>query len=491
MQTQRQAGNHERRHASNPRQARSNCRLEARDGLVPPAGKGRGNGGLWEEVEEEVEKDVLEKLETEIITNTDFQTYKEDFNFAPLIAESISNMSKTFQYHVNPCSICSSLELPSLESLITKPLPTIANKFSSYRLYGVMMDFLCSLSLDEREQLSILEFLDRINEEEVQEAIMNDLEVSLKLTITGETLSFVRDETLNMLLFKYENRILNALYQYTIMFSDSRKIYLKKKMLKEAYTHPFTFFFLKAVRATIEAKPIIGPNNWISEYYKGKDLRDCNQTYHKTMSLAEAIATLDGRATNIPDSQAAVYINPLPSEFINIKKVSKESDISYSEKKNHYEEINSGMKNYIRRMNAKSITLAEFLVWYDGLGKNSIDTYSAYKDKLESIEESEIPNIDDTEKLPSLILIATGDVFKIRKTPKVLCLSSCEMSRKEKQLCQVLLYSKYLKSSMISDDEVELMFLQEDPSPDHPNCSNLINNRRRKLFPKMMKNDIN
>ena len=79
----------------------------------------------------------------------------------------------------------------------------------------------------------------------------------------------------------------------------------------------------------------------------------------------------------------------------------------------------------------------------------------------------------DTEKLPSLILIATGDVFKIRKTPKVLCLSSCEMSRKEKQLCQVLLYSKYLKSSMISDDEVELMFLQEDPSPDHPNCSNL------------------
>ena len=97
---------------------------------------------------------------------------------------------------------------------------------------------------------------------------MNDLEVSLKLTITGETLSFVRDETLNMLLFKYENRILNALYQYTIMFSDSRKIYLKKKMLKEAYTHPFTFFFLKAVRATIEAKPIIGPNNWISEYVR-------------------------------------------------------------------------------------------------------------------------------------------------------------------------------------------------------------------------------
>ena len=438
--------------------------------------------------EEEIENDVLEKLETEIITNTDTQTYKEDFNFAQLIAESTSNMSKAFQYHVNPCSICSSPELPSFKSLITKPLPTIANKFPSYRLNDIMLNFLCSLSLDDKEQLSIQEFLDRIYEDEVQDANINESEIIL--IITGEKLCFVRDETLNKLILKYENRPLNVLYQYTIMFSDNRKVHLKKKMMKEAFTHSFSFFYLKAVKATIEVKPLIGLSQWISEYYKGKEPHNCDLKYHKTTSLAEAIATLDGRTINLPDSQGTVFINPLPSEYIRVKKVPKESEISYKESDNHFEEISTGLKNYMRRMNAKSITVAEYLVWYDGIGKNSIDTFCAYKDKLESIEQSEIPNIDDTEKLPSYILIANGDVAKLRKTPKVLCLALNEMSRKERQYCQVLLYSKYLKSPIISEDEVELMFSQEDPAPVHPNCNNLLNNRRRKLFPYMIKDDL-
>ena len=72
----------------------------------------------------------------------------------------------------------------------------------------------------------------------------------------------------------------------------------------------------------------------------------------------------------------------------------------------------------------------------------------------------------------------------------MLCLALNEMSRKERQYCQVLLYSKYLKSPIISEDEVELMFSQEDPAPVHPNCNNLLNNRRRKLFPYMIKDDL-
>lgn len=430
---------------------------------------------------EEVEQEILEKLETIILTRTDTQSYEEDLCVPHLIADSNSTLSESFQLHYESCSICSFPELPSMESLITKPFITSANIFPSARLSKIMLDFLTSLSKVDKERLSILEFLDRIYQSVVEDVTVNEEEIKFK--ISNEELYYVRDETLSMLIVKYGDQVLMALYQYSIMFSDSYKVVLKKKMIKEVFTHPYSMFYLKAAKATIEVEPTIGSNHWLSNYYKGSEFEEGSYSYHRAMSLSEAIATLDGRKFNVPNSQTTVFVNLLQSDYINIKKVEKESDISFEENQNNFEELASLKKSFFLRINAFFLTLCEFVIWYEN-EKNATDIFSGYKDRVESITESEILNFDGTEKLPLYILLANGAVLKMRSSPKVLCLpSTCEMSRKEKWYCQVLLYSKYLRSDVISENEVENLYFQEDPVAENQNCNNLLNNRRRKIFP--------
>ena len=366
--------------------------------------------------------------------------------------------------------------------MITKPYSSSVNIFSSSRLNKIMLNFLTSLSMNDKERLSIHEFLDRIFQSEVEELTVNESEIILE--ISNERLYFVRDETLTMLILKYGDQLLTALYQYSIMFSDSYKVVLKKKMIKEAFTHPFSMFYLKAAKATVEVEPTIGSSQWSSNYFKGSEFEECSYVYHKAMSLSQAFATLDGRKYPVPNSQTTVYINPLHSEYINVKKVHEESDISFEENnRNHFEEVVSLKKSFFLRMNAFFITFCEFAIWYEST-TNATDIFSGYKDKVESITESEVSNFDGTEKFPLYILIANGAVFKIRNSPKVLCLpSSFDLTRKEKNYCHVLLFSKYLTSDIITDDQVENLYFQEDPDAENPNCNNLLNNRKRKIFP--------
>lgn len=437
------------------------------------------HGYPWKE---EVEKEILENLETIILTRTDTQSLEEDLRLPPLIAASNSTLSESLQLHFESCPICSNPELPSIESLIAKPFITSANIFPSARLSKIILNFLTSLSIADKEHLSILEFLDLIFQSEVEEAIVNEEEVKFK--ISNEVLYFVKDETLSMLIVKYGDQVLISLYQYSIMFSDFYKVVLKKKMIKEVFTHPYSMFYLKASNATVEVEPTIGSSQWLSNYYKGSEYDEGCYSYHRAMSFSEVLATLDGRKFNVPNSQTTVFVNLLQSDYINLKKVEVESDISFEEnRKNHFEELVSLKKSFFLRINAFFITLCEFVIWYES-AKNATDIFSGYKDRVESITESEISNFDGTEKLPSYILLANGSVLKMRSSPKVLCLpSSCEMTRKEKWYCQVLLYSKYLRSDIINENEVENLYYQEDPDAENQYCISLLKNRRRKIFP--------
>ena len=436
---------------------------------------------------ENIVKDVLQKLEEEVTTRTDLQYFQEIMGFSPLIAERARSLSHKLQVHFDRSS---SLQLPSFTSLITQPYPTYSNIFPSKRLKDILKFKLHALSLEEKENLTTMDFLYQCE---------NDCEVireerMITLFTLNENLSFDVDDTLNHLLEKYQDHNFIGIYLYSLMFSDTTEIYLKKVTLKEVYTHPYVYLFLQAARARIEVLPTYGVSSFLQNFYGSKIIVESNLQHHRTISLAEAILTLDGRCQPTLSSQGTycLRMNGTPSSYFTVKKLSKETDHSLSEEGNqfnHYEKVYMLKEKFFKRLNAQFLTLAEFLLWYDNVKNNSTETFLAYKDNIESIPDTEVTNLDDTDFLPKLILFSTGDVMEIRKKRKVLQVTYKEnMSLHEKQKCHYILYSKYLLSENVDPDDVSDMLgiivdYEDIALP-------LMESRKKKLFPLNMNENL-
>ena len=431
--------------------------------------------------DENIVKDVLKKLEEEVTTRTDLQYFQENLGLSHLIAEKARNLSNKEQVHFNRCSTCKMVQLPSFISLITQPYPTYTNIFPSKRLKSILNHKLHALTLEQKENLRTMDFLYECenDSEVIREGRM------IKLITSNENLIFDVDETMNQLLANYRDHNFIGIYLYSLMFSETTEIYLKKVTVKEVYTHPYTYLFLQAARAMIEVLPTSGISSFLQNYYGSRDIVESNLEHHRIIPLAEAILTLDGRCQTTQTSQGTCFLrmNMNPSSFFNVKKLSRETDHSLTEegKNTQFEKVYSMKEKFFKRLNAQFITLAEFLMWYEKVKDNSTERFLAYKDNKESIPDTEVANFDETDFLPEVILISTGDVVEFKKKRKVLQVTYEDMSLPEKQKCQYILYSKYLRTEDVDQDDVN------DMLEINVYCDNialpLMESRKKRLFP--------
>lgn len=431
---------------------------------------------------EDVEKELLMKLEKEIITRTDAEFFEENISLPPMSANFISELSLAKQLHFDPCNLCQDIQLPSTFSLISKLHMTPENKSPSRRLVTILKQRLKLLDNFTKGSLSVEDWLNRISDE--TQVVSHNC--SYELTISNETLIFSQDDSLLKLLRENEvNKPFLAFYQYILMFGDLYQIYLKKTFLKEVFTHPYTVLYLKTASSTIKVMPIIGIQEWNKQSMPtnltSKMSTSHNLKYHRIMSLSEAIFCLDGRMVLIPNSQRTQYVSLMYSEQFPVKKCN-ESELSYTEENEnqHYEEIVTLKKKFFNRINANFITLIEFLSWYDEVKTDSIEIFSAYKNNLDNIDVSERMNIDGSEHLPMYILISSGHVVALSKKRKVLIFNSKDFKEECINKSNHLLFSKYLKSERINTEHVNSLINRLSENPDIQ--INVIQQRIRAFF---------
>ena len=431
-------------------------------------------------LDEKKVQEMIQCLESEVTTRTDVAYFQEYKKVAPLIAEKAAILSNSTQVHFDKCSFCKPTELPTFVSFLSRPYSTLSNIYPSRRLQYYMEQFLEDLDMVDKQDITIMQFLERVYHDRV--TIRNVTERQVTICVVEEQLIFSIDENLKRLLGKYET--FKAIYLYSIMHSDTTKLNLKKNTINEVYTHPYSYFFLLAARSSIEVRPFIGAYN----FFLSRCAMEHSMDHHRILSLAEAIATLDGRCSHLPISQSVVNLKPLSSDYIYIKKVDQSSDISFSAEgnTNQFEELVPMKKKFFNRLNAKFLTLAEFVIWYDDAEEKSIELFQAYKEKLENIINSEILNVDATDFLPEFILISDGNVFELRKKRKVLKVENRDMDQTQENYCQYLLFSKYLFTENISEADVNNLVNEQVPLDDIIQC-NVLHYRRKKLFPYQLK----
>lgn len=438
---------------------------------------------------EEVCHELLQTLEREIITRTDIDVFQDNYRAPLLVAQKAMLMSDRTQVHFDNCSECKSPELPSIVSFISKPYITQDNIYPAKRLKHYMKQFLEELSIEEKCYLTINEFLSNVHREKVN--LIYPANGIVTVILPHERLEFHIDDSLHSLLDKYQNEHFTSIYLYSIMFSETRKVYLKKAKLKEVYTHPYSYFYLQAAKSFIEVLPTIGSSQFLSAQCSNLSNVEHNLHHHRRLSLAEAIATLDGRISRLKDSQGIVSVSLAKSDFFTVRKVSGMTPISFCNETNscQFEEIVSMKKKFLNRLNGKFLTLAEFLIWYEPVKEDDIEIYQAYKNNIENIQESEIRNLDGTHVFPTCIIISNGDVVELRKKRKVLQVFRRDMAEDKELFCQYMLYSKYLNTEDVSEEEIVNLSNQQLPIDDMIPCS-LLHFRRRQLFPYNLKDFV-
>lgn len=332
-------------------------------------------GSPWNE---DVVIELLMKLEKEITTRTDIN-YHRDVCLTSLSANLLSEMSVSKQLHLHPCSRCQNIQLPSPSTILVRPLVTLGNVYPSDRLRKILIKILSDLELYKKENLSLEEWLNDLSENEVQ--VCFDTRDSIKVTIEAETLTFVLDDDMSSVLNEHYGKPFLGIYQYILMFGETYKIHIKKKYLREVFTHPYSILFLRAADSTVDVLPTFKGQHW-SQIQDPVDI--VCQDHHRIMSLAEALTTLDGRMFNISDSQGTIYMDPNPGDSFPIRVVTEETDMSLTTDPpdRMYEEIVTLKKMFFKRINASFITLIEFMSWYEEVKNNAIEIFSAYKDNL-------------------------------------------------------------------------------------------------------------
>ena len=97
---------------------------------------------------------------------------------------------------------------------------------------------------------------------------------------------------------------------------------------------------------------------------------------HREVSLMELISLVDSRKCRVISNSPIQYVHALPNSQLLFKRVETDSDISFKVQDGNdaynYEEVETYVSRFYKKINGMDILLAEFAIWYDYLGKQSI-----------------------------------------------------------------------------------------------------------------------
>ena len=450
------------------------------------------NNSFNEDIDKEAEKEFLLKVEEAVFCSSDTESISKDFNISSSKAQKIKSDIMKYQVHIprnENCSNCcnEAVQLPSLAMILTKPLLTPQNSYSVRRFLEVFRTFLSDLGDYGKKTLSTIEWLRFIWEEHVSDERIE--ENTFSLSIEGEKFIFFIDDYLKELMNKWPELMLLAPYHYCLTFAETRQLIFKTKNLSDCFTHLYSQLFLGVLDTTIILQPIFG----FQEFLWKKEVN--HESYflpgHKEISLAEAIALVDAHKTRFLSSRPVEFINTHPNAKMFFKKIGEETDVSYKEGSENYEQHETMISRFFMRLNGTSMVLAELCSWYDYCGlKESSEIFPLYKNKLGHIEDSNETMLNDKEFLPSYILSSNGDVMKKRKTMKILSFPTVTYLSYEYKYSKVILFHNINNLDDLSPEVVDRMF---DEPVDASKAFHAVTNpkfveyQERKLFPLKLK----
>ena len=413
------------------------------------------------QLDKDVERQFLIKLEESLFCSSDLDSISSNLNISQLKAQKIKSKIRKNQVHIeNSCSSCSDIKLPSLAMILTKPLDTVGNGYSIKRFMEIFKNLLKDLGDYGKKTLSTFEWLNFIWEERIRDvSVENNI---FSMVIEEEKIDFIMDTYFLELMNKWPELFLLAPYHYCLSFSIAgrREIIFKRKKISDCFTHFYCEAFLNVTDSTLVIDPIFGYDQWM--WTKEKD-SDGGATYflrdHKEISLAEAISLVDPIKFRGLSSSAVDYVHTLPGSKLFFKKVSTETDVTFKDNDGFYEQNESSVSRFFKRLNGVNLILCEFLCWYEYAGsQKSSELFPVYHHKLSQIEDSDVLTLNEKELLPTIILCENGDVLQKRKSQKIIRCPLTHYLSDEYKFSKCLLFSRLSSYEELTLDSADTLF---------------------------------
>ena len=423
------------------------------------------------DVEKNIQQKALDYVDSIITATTDSKILKEQFQMSAAESDQFSILAQSHQFHFcrsNGCLRCEKPFLPSLQTLFIE-IPNSGNLLNiqmANQLNELVLSKLNSITEEEVNSLSSEDWLHSIFLPAVLEVISDDI---LRIKFDGVTLDFIIDERLKAMLSTFPSQIM-AVYHYSIScgeVSTSFSCLIKRLKIKDCFTKSYNITLLKAFdapmklmvvnghdeRRTIEANPI------------GLELDDETsqfETSHNLISLVEAVTLFDKNVSRSKSSTVVEFVNAVRERKSYFKKVTHETESTFKVEKSGeiFEKTISNIDRYLSRRNGASLTLMEFVSFYEFVGKeDSRQLLKVFSNPKVEIQPSEIKCASNNDEfLPEIIITNSGDVMKLRSSRKVVAYPCYEDNPVKFKFTKVLLFCP-LKE--IPEDDVVSALSQE------------------------------
>ena len=409
------------------------------------AGQASIIGCIWPDALEEINLDLAENdgdmtmtdkfiefVSQNISSTSDQRVLRSSFKLSEKEAKAVSELVQQHQFHVcdaevNDCSLCSSADLPSLDTTM-KECCSKLNLQAAEKFKERMKKKLEELTSQEKRTLSTWNWL-----EQAWLKVNGDISEGLEfLTISfhedEEEVVFEIDERLTNLLEEYGQSPLTAAYQYAITCCAKLggvEVVLKRLWIADCYTQPFNPFFLKTNSPSVVK--IVNNTKMFHSLLFGerrfeREEQIDHQVYfsHKCVSLAEAVSLADKTKKRVKSSTKVEFVNAKPNRKVTLRKVSElsEDNFKLEGSTEQFKMVESNISRHFDRKNGDLI-LAETVCWYDYIGSDKSKELSMMYAELE-VPASDEECVSSNATLPNYILCKNGDVMKKRRKKKIM-----------------------------------------------------------------------
>ena len=349
------------------------------------------------------------------------------------------------------------------------PLPTLCymwcdyesfnpNKYSAETLKGFMIRNLMNLSIEEKENLSTLEWISSL---EIKLQVNN---TSIHVELPEESIEFRKDDKLTAKLKEFkQDQLLSTwsdfigLYHYCISISNEELVVTKRTKIIQCFTNMFNPFILRAVRSPVEVVPVYG--NFRTKFnclYLANEESMSNSnaalsalSSHSEISLSELFQRIDSRKGQIESSRSVQFVNSSPNRTQLFRKIEKRdrSENSFTCEGNNeefFDKVFDVVNRHNDRINGQQLLLVETASYYNIMEKEKAEIYfDTFYDKLESVPEDDRYNhksIVNGKPLPKYILCKSKQVLELKKTRSIVAYPKFDEGTYESRFSRVLLY---------------------------------------------------
>ena len=413
--------------------------------LFDSDGKASIVGCIWPSALDEINLNVAESkgqltkiselkgfVETNLVATTDSRLLRATFNLSEVEAEHLSQLVHDNQLHIcndQTCLLCSSVELPSLETLV-KHCCFGKNNENVKRFRKLMMKRLKAMSLEKKRTLSTFAWLEE-EWESVTGAISESFEsVIISFEAEQEDLLFEIDDRLAMQLDEYTLSPLTAVYHYIISCGskqDLSKVVFKRLRIVDCFVQPFNHLFLKSCNSSIEVK-VVDNTLLFEKFVSDHNFENGEQPElafsHRLVSLGEAVSLMDKTKKRMKSSTIVEFLNAKPFRKFVMKKVFVESENNFTlddGSDDKFQIVSNNISRHFQRINGQELVLSETASWFDFVGAaKSKEISQTYLNS--EIPLSDVKSANSDGYLPTFIICSNGDVLKKRASQKILVL---------------------------------------------------------------------